>query len=200
MPIRAICPQCGTGLSDEPSMEGICPHCSLLIALELATDAPTELAEAEPSPEAPTLLAPSDPLSEGQIHGERYRVGSRLGEGGMGEVWRAYDLKLHLDVALKSLRAELVTDHQALQALRQEVRTAPGSSLAQCLPGLRSRRDRGQEWYRWSTSTAPLCRRSSESAALWSSTRRGRSPRSFWPASRPSTRPAWCIVTSSPRT
>ncbi len=42
----------------------------------------------------------------------------------MGEVWRAYDLKLRVDVALKTLRAELLEKERALQALRQEVRTA----------------------------------------------------------------------------
>jgi hypothetical protein len=42
----------------------------------------------------------------------------------MGEVWRAYDLKLRQDVALKALRTELIQDRGALETLRQEVRTA----------------------------------------------------------------------------
>jgi serine/threonine-protein kinase len=42
----------------------------------------------------------------------------------MGEVWRAYDLKLRQDVALKALRKELIQDREALETLRQEVRTA----------------------------------------------------------------------------
>jgi predicted Ser/Thr protein kinase len=42
----------------------------------------------------------------------------------MGEVYRAFDLKLHVDVALKAVRPELSSSEKARDLLRQEVRSA----------------------------------------------------------------------------
>ena len=42
----------------------------------------------------------------------------------MGEVWRAFDLKLRLDVALKAIRPDKAANERARELLRQEVRSA----------------------------------------------------------------------------
>jgi protein kinase-like protein len=60
----------------------------------------------------------------GQLLAGRYRVVERIGEGGMGEVYRADDLKLGQPVALKFLSESLGDDAQRLQALFAEVRLA----------------------------------------------------------------------------
>jgi serine/threonine protein kinase len=77
-------------------------------------------------PEAATegFGAGEERLLVGQNLGGRYQVVGRLGAGGMGEVWRAFDLKLRVEVALKALRAEVATDERRLELLRSEVRAA----------------------------------------------------------------------------
>jgi len=64
------------------------------------------------------------PFAQGQVLGGRYQIGRALGRGGMGEVWRAFDLKLRVEVALKALRRDLTQDDRRLEVLRREVRSA----------------------------------------------------------------------------
>jgi len=115
------CPNCGTQLAREPWAAGLCPQCMMSMAVE---DTALEVDQAIGSDAVPTLQFDVGSLHEGQILENRYRVRSLLGRGGMGEVWRSFDLKLRVDVALKALRQELLQDRRALEALRQEVRTA----------------------------------------------------------------------------
>ena len=60
----------------------------------------------------------------GQVLGERYEILEMLGRGGMGEVWRAFDLKLRVELALKALRDDLFQSEHRRELLRQEVRAA----------------------------------------------------------------------------
>jgi hypothetical protein len=60
----------------------------------------------------------------GEIVAERYRIVGLLGRGGMGEVYRADDLKLGQPVALKFLPEHLLSDGAALARFHREVRVA----------------------------------------------------------------------------
>ncbi|PWT93770.1 MAG: hypothetical protein C5B55_03900 [Blastocatellia bacterium] len=53
-----------------------------------------------------------------------YRVLSRIGAGGMGEVYLARDTKLDRTVALKILPADVAADHQRIGRFIQEAKTA----------------------------------------------------------------------------
>ena len=44
------------------------------------------------------------------ILGGRYQLETVIGRGGMAEVWRARDLRLDRQVAIKRLRVDLATD------------------------------------------------------------------------------------------
>lgn len=71
--------------------------------------------------DASTLNESRTRLQAGQLVARRYEIVRRVGRGGMGEVWHAYDVKLRVDVALKSMRR---TTPESVEALRREVRTA----------------------------------------------------------------------------
>jgi serine/threonine protein kinase/tetratricopeptide (TPR) repeat protein len=63
-------------------------------------------------------------LLPGTLLAGRYRIVHRLGGGGMGEVYRAQDLKLEQEVALKFLPTDLADEETWLERFLDEVRLA----------------------------------------------------------------------------
>ena len=55
----------------------------------------------------------------------RYHVTALLGEGGMGEVYRARDTKLDRDVALKVLPEAFTADPDRLARFQREATVSP---------------------------------------------------------------------------
>ena len=57
-------------------------------------------------------------------HLGRYEIRSRIGEGGMGEVYLAQDTKLDRRIAIKFLPESLVADERAGKRLVREAQAA----------------------------------------------------------------------------
>ena len=77
-----------------------------------------------PTREGPTSGPQGPAFLPGTVLARRYRIVAPLGRGGMGDVYRADDLKLGQAVALKFLPSSLRHDPNRRQRLRDEVKLA----------------------------------------------------------------------------
>jgi len=130
----ASCSECGTSL---PGAGRFCPVCgaeqidptgteSIDTALTAALG-PDPLTTSSPASTSATAAGPSaggGAFIPGSMVTDRYRIVGLLGRGGMGEVYRADDLKLGQPVALKFLPAKLAQRPGLLDRFLNEVRTA----------------------------------------------------------------------------
>ena len=60
----------------------------------------------------------------GELVGGRYRIVRFVARGGMGEVYEAEDAELRGRVALKTIRPEVASSHQALERFKREIQLA----------------------------------------------------------------------------
>lgn len=61
---------------------------------------------------------------QGRVIKERYRLLEQLGQGGMGSVWRAEDLTLHIDVAVKLIDPNFAESEEARARFEREALAA----------------------------------------------------------------------------
>ena len=116
------CSRCGSALDPE-ILGGKCPRCLLDLGAEFAND--ITLSTLQPDEhELETTPLDRGRFVAGTVLAGRYRIVGLLGKGGMGEVYKAEDLKLRQLVALKFLPEALSTDGPMLARFHHEVRAA----------------------------------------------------------------------------
>src|SRR5437667_8394738 len=116
------CPSCHKEI---PANAASCPGCGFSF-----DDATQRLESESPPRKSQKQSATSfDSIDDarfvpGTMLAERYRIVGLVGKGGMGEVYRADDLKLGQPVALKFLPDRLLSDGASLARFHREVRVA----------------------------------------------------------------------------
>jgi tetratricopeptide (TPR) repeat protein len=117
------------GLPDLPALPDL-PDLPDLPNVPHLPDAPVAVAEAplprgQPAPVPTQHVAASVALElglldEGVVINDRYRLDKKIGQGGMGSVYRAHDLELDEPIAIKFLATGLVDD-EVIGRFKQEV-------------------------------------------------------------------------------
>jgi serine/threonine protein kinase len=100
------CPSCQASVSDDSHF---CSKCGASLKGEGQTR---------------TIQNPALMFKKGQVIAGKYRIIKKIGEGGMGVVYKAQDTKLDRPVALKFLPSELTRDQASKKRFIQEAKAA----------------------------------------------------------------------------
>ena len=125
--MSAVCPHCQfpkaePKVGDQSQM--LCPACGSSFCVDRGSTGVwnRDASAAEPSP-----------FAVGRTVGH-YRVGERLGGGGMGVVYQAVDVRLGRAVALKVLPDQFSHDRHALERFQRDDRSSPGQCITRPRP------------------------------------------------------------------
>lgn len=115
-----ICSQCQHPLPDGALFCSSCGVSTAKLNLETTVVNPPET---DPNVKPRGVDSPPDPRI-GLVLDSKYELLERLGQGGMGAVYRARRLHIGDEVAVKLLSRELVREHTAIERFRREARSA----------------------------------------------------------------------------
>jgi serine/threonine protein kinase len=104
------CPKCQT---DNLDTQRFCGECGTLLRPSEKSSTGTQ-----------TMGAPAQRLGLGSLFAGRYQIIEELGKGGMGKLYRALDLKLHEEVALKVIKPEIASDRETIERFSNELKLA----------------------------------------------------------------------------
>ena len=173
------CPKCATSLSPD----GTCPRALATPTRRDSLPAPWTMGigtrlwdgSAKPPSSGPAspqrssgggLLSSTSDIDHGRfppgtLLGGRYRIVGRLGKGGMGEVFRADDLKLGQSVALKFLPGDVDRDPARAHATPHRGADGAAGVASERLPrrttSMKSRATRSCRWSMWTARISRLC-------------------------------------------
>ncbi|MDH4272248.1 MAG: protein kinase, partial [Candidatus Aminicenantes bacterium] len=105
------CPRCDY---DNPETQKYCGECG------------TQLSPSQgiPAEATKTLRSSVDELATGSAFAGRYQIIEELGKGGMGKVYKVFDIKIKEKIALKLIKPEVATDRETIERFSNELRLA----------------------------------------------------------------------------